>query len=110
MPARLQLQRRISLQRETAADIKTELTWHASISAALLQTPMPRCQDQLGMSDFMATGDNLRNRVTANDRPGQAPQSGQQVNLQPEHGGEVEEEKTDAEMTGRNDVRKREEG
>lgn len=109
MPARLQLQRRISLQRETAADTKTELNWHASISAALLQTSMHRRRDQLGVSDFMATRDNLRNRVTSNDGPGWAPQSGQQrqqVNPQHEHGGEVEEERTDAEMTGRNDMRK----
>lgn len=91
------------------ADIKTELTCHAGISAALLQTPMHRRQDQLGMRDFMATRDNLRNRVTSNDGPGWAPQTGQQrhqVNPQHEHGGEVEEENTDAEMTGRNDMRK----
>lgn len=69
---------------------------------------MHRGPDQPGMSDFMATTDNLRNRVRSNDGPGWAPQSGQkrqQVTPQHEHGGEVEEEKTDAEMTGRNDVR-----
>lgn len=57
----------------------------------------------------MAARDNLRNRVTSNGGPGWAPQPGQQRqqnNPQHEHGGEVEEERTDAEMTGRNDVKK----
>lgn len=38
LPALLQLQCHVSLQRETAADIKLGLTWHVRVSAAPLSS------------------------------------------------------------------------